>query len=95
MYIVRGFGPSGPNILNSCPELGKADVSDITGFASCQACPECRGVVMSIGENFFWKFLKMTGQFDLMDDVNLLEVVGERENSSISVILMMGGRGRK
>ncbi|MED6197573.1 hypothetical protein PIB30_057707 [Stylosanthes scabra] len=59
MYIVRGFGPSGPNIRNSCPELGKAGVSDVPGFASCQACPECRGVVMPIGENFFWKFLKI------------------------------------
>ncbi|MED6222890.1 hypothetical protein PIB30_068811 [Stylosanthes scabra] len=45
---------------------------------------------MPIGENFFWKFLKMIGQFDLMADVSLLEVMGERENSSISVILMMG-----
>ncbi|MED6122902.1 hypothetical protein PIB30_044265 [Stylosanthes scabra] len=59
MCIVRGFGQSGPNIRNSCPELGKADVSDVPGFASCQACLECRGVVMPIGENFFWKFLKV------------------------------------
>ncbi|MED6152174.1 hypothetical protein PIB30_089335, partial [Stylosanthes scabra] len=84
-----GFGSSGPNIRNSCPELGKAGVSDVPGFVSCQACPECRGVVMPIGENFFWKFLKVRGQFDLMADVNLLEVVGERDNSSVSVILMM------
>ncbi|MED6151861.1 hypothetical protein PIB30_086425 [Stylosanthes scabra] len=31
-----GFGPSGPNIRNSCPELRNADVADVPGFMSCQ-----------------------------------------------------------
>ncbi|MED6146382.1 hypothetical protein PIB30_033993 [Stylosanthes scabra] len=57
--VLKGFGPSRPNIRNSCPELGKADVFDIPGFTSCQACPERRGIVMLAGENFFWKFLKV------------------------------------
>ncbi|MED6185267.1 hypothetical protein PIB30_055406 [Stylosanthes scabra] len=65
-----GFGPPRPNIRNSCPELKKADVSDILGFVSCQACPECRVVVMSNRESFFWKFLNMRRQLDLMADVN-------------------------
>ncbi|MED6165287.1 hypothetical protein PIB30_098151 [Stylosanthes scabra] len=56
-----GFGPSGPNIRNSCPELRKADVFDVPGFMSCQVCLECRGVLMPIDESFFWKFLKMRG----------------------------------
>ncbi|MED6171887.1 hypothetical protein PIB30_044984, partial [Stylosanthes scabra] len=46
---LREFGPSGPNIRNSCPELRKADVTDVPGFMSCQACPECRVVVRPLG----------------------------------------------
>ncbi|MED6186306.1 hypothetical protein PIB30_065449 [Stylosanthes scabra] len=94
MYIVRGFGSSGPNIRNSCPELEKAGVSDVPGFASCQACPECRGVVMPIGENFFWKFLKVIGQFDLMADANLLEVfleMAENQPENQEVVVPAAG----
>ncbi|MED6186613.1 hypothetical protein PIB30_068399 [Stylosanthes scabra] len=36
---LRGFGPSGPNIRNSCPELGKADVSDVPGFTVVKLAP--------------------------------------------------------
>ncbi|MED6149036.1 hypothetical protein PIB30_058677 [Stylosanthes scabra] len=57
----RGFGPSGPNIRNRCPELMKADVSDVPGFVSCHACPEGRFVVVPSHESFFWKLLKIRG----------------------------------
>ncbi|MED6160649.1 hypothetical protein PIB30_053395 [Stylosanthes scabra] len=59
--VFEGFGSFRPNIRNSCPKLGKADVSDVPGFTSCLTCPECRGIVMSIGENFFWKLLNVRG----------------------------------
>ncbi|MED6160844.1 hypothetical protein PIB30_055109 [Stylosanthes scabra] len=96
MFIVRGFGPSRPNIRNSCLELGKAGVSDVTGFASCQACPECRGAVRSIGSGaLFQKLLKVValklrGQSDLMADVSVLENVGERVriNPSVSILAL-------
>ncbi|MED6196037.1 hypothetical protein PIB30_043454 [Stylosanthes scabra] len=69
MCVVRGFGPSRPNIRNSCPELRKADVSDVLGFVSCQTCPESRFVVMPSCESFFRKLLKMRRQLDLMADI--------------------------
>ncbi|MED6209702.1 hypothetical protein PIB30_057268 [Stylosanthes scabra] len=69
MCIFRGFGPSGPNIQNSCPELTWADVSDVPGFVSCQTCPEGRFVVMPSYESFFRKLLKRRRQLDLMADI--------------------------
>ncbi|MED6199468.1 hypothetical protein PIB30_076204 [Stylosanthes scabra] len=59
VYVKGGeFGSSGPNIRNSCPELKKADVSDVPGFVSCQTSPEGHFVVMPSHESFFWKLLK-------------------------------------
>ncbi|MED6114840.1 hypothetical protein PIB30_084360 [Stylosanthes scabra] len=67
--IFRGFESSGLNIRNSCPELKKADVSDVPGFVSCQTCPEGRFVVMPSHQSFFRKLLKMRRQLDLMADI--------------------------
>ncbi|MED6173545.1 hypothetical protein PIB30_060491 [Stylosanthes scabra] len=50
--IFHGFIE--PNIRNSCPELARADVSDVPGLVSCQNAPKvaspCRRVVKLLPE---------------------------------------------
>ncbi|MED6172666.1 hypothetical protein PIB30_052191 [Stylosanthes scabra] len=87
MCVVKGFGPTGPNIRNSCLELREADVSDVPGFVNCQIYPESRFIVMPNCESFFQKLLKKERQLDLMANIIRWGTWRERVNGPLVFVL--------